>query len=83
MKQLTFKKILGACTFGGFWLGFQMLSVSENQSCFVFRHTDVEDAVNVTKLLFLDAHQFICLLSLPKKREQEGHNVTCEMLSGI
>lgn len=60
-----------------------MLSVSENQSCFVFRHTDVEDAVNVTKLLFLDAHQLIFLLFLSKKSEQEGHNVTCQMLSGI
>lgn len=58
-----------------------MLSVSENQSCCVFRHADVEDAV--TKLPFLDAHQLICLLSLSKKSEQEGHNITCEMLSGI
>lgn len=57
-------------------------SNAENQSCFVFRHTDMEDAVNVTKLPFLDEHQLICLLSLSKKSEQEGHNVTCEMLSG-
>lgn len=43
----------------------------------------MQDAVNVTKLLFLDAHQLIYLLSLSKKSEQEGHNVICEMLSGI